>query len=247
MDVIPVLDLMKGRVVQGERGQRHRYRPIESLLVAGSEPVAVAQALHRETDCPAFYVADLDALMGVGDHRDVIGALRDQLGTDLWVDAAVDSPAAALRLLAMGATRAIVGTETLPDLAALRDIAGELPAERLLVSLDMGAEGVISRCPELSGLQPLAALETLCTAAALTSVILLFLEQVGTGAGLDIATLQAARQAFPSLTLLSGGGVRAPDDLRVLAALGIDGVLLATALHRGWITAADLREQKLRG
>jgi uncharacterized protein related to proFAR isomerase len=35
--------------------------------------------------------------------------------------------------------------------------------------------------------------------------------------------------------------VRDPEDLRRLAAAGADGVLLATALHRGWITAADVR------
>ncbi len=39
------------------------------------------------------------------------------------------------------------------------------------------------------------------------------------------------RQAIPDVTLLVGGGIRGVDDLRDLAAVGCDGVLVATALH----------------
>ena len=35
--------------------------------------------------------------------------------------------------------------------------------------------------------------------------------------------------------------MRTPENLQTLAAAGADGVLLATALHRGWITAVDIR------
>jgi phosphoribosylformimino-5-aminoimidazole carboxamide ribotide isomerase len=59
--------------------------------------------------------------------------------------------------------------------------------------------------------------------------------------------LQAARAAFPRLRLIAGGGVRDPEDLRRLAAAGADGVLLATALHRGWIAAPDIRAVRSGG
>ena len=80
-----------------------------------------------------------------------------------------------------------------------------------------------------------------------TEVILLALRQVGTGAGPDLETLRAARTAFPGLRLIAGGGVRTAEDLRALAEAGADGVLLATALHRGWITAADIRAARPDG
>ena len=103
----------------------------------------------------------------------------------------------------------------------------------------MGDHGVLSRCPSLRGRSPLAALEPIAD-EGVTDVILLALTQVGTGAGPDIATLRAARAAFPRLRLIAGGGVRDAEDLRRLAASGADGVLLATALHRRWITAAEI-------
>jgi len=80
-----------------------------------------------------------------------------------------------------------------------------------------------------------------------TEVILLALTQVGTGAGPDFGTLRAARAACPGVRLIAGGGVRTPEDLRALAEAGADGVLLATALHRRWITGADIRALRAGG
>jgi len=240
MDVIPVLDLMGGQVVQGLRGERQHYRAVRSGLVAGSDPPAIARALCRECGGATLYIADLDAIAGTGDHLGVIRELRERLGSEPWVDAGASDAEAAARLLEAGAARVIVGTETLPDLGALRAIRDALPADQLLVSIDVGAHGVLSRCPALAGLPPLAALELLADEGA-TEVILLALLQVGTGAGPDLETLRAARAAFPHVRLIAGGGVRTRDDLWALAEAGADGVLLATALHRGWITAADIR------
>ncbi len=232
---------MKGHVVHGLQGNRERYRHIESVLTPSSTPLAVAQALQKETGCSAFYIADLDAIQGTGHHDEVIRTLTDRLGVDLWVDAAITDPASASRTIGAGATRAIVGSETLPSLEALREIRDTLLPGQLLLSVDVGVDGVLSRCPALRGSTPAAALELL-SGEGLSQVILLTLDQVGTGRGPDWSVLEAARNGFPHLSLIAGGGVRTPKDIRRLAELGVDGALVATSLHRGWITGADLRE-----
>ena len=230
--------------MQGLRGERQHYRAVRSGLVAGSDPVDVARALCHECHGKAVYVADLDALEGRGDQREVIGELRDGLGAEPWVDAGVSDPEAASRLLAAGAARVIVGTETLTDIGSLRAIRTGLPPARMLVSVDVGDAGVLSRCSALSGQPPLAAIELLA-GEGVTEVILLALRQVGTGEGPDLEMLRAVRAAFPELRLIVGGGVRTAEDLLALAEAGADGVLLATALHRGWITAAHIRAAQL--
>jgi len=242
MDIIPVLDVMNGRVVQGERGDRHRYRPIESVLVRGSEPLSVASALIRETHCRALYLADLDAIEGTGDNHAVIRDLRRHVDVWLWVDAAVTDLGAANRLLHLGATRVVVGTETLRRLSDLRHMVRVLSVPQLLVSLDVGAHGVLSACAELRGRAPLQALAALHR-EGVTQVLLLTLDRVGTGAGPALAELRAAKAAFPDIAFVAGGGVRTSGDLSALELLGVEGVLVATALHRGWIRAAELRGQ----
>jgi phosphoribosylformimino-5-aminoimidazole carboxamide ribotide isomerase len=241
MDVIPVLDLMAGLVVHGVQGDRGRYRPIESVLTPSSAPLAVARALREETGAASFYIADLDAIQGTGDHRAVIRTLADDVGLDLWVDAAISDAPSALAIIEAGAGRAIVGSETLPSLGALREIRDTLPPGRLLFSVDIGANGVISRSPALGGATPSAALETVA-AEGMSSAILLTLDQVGTGNGPAWSTLETARAAFPQIRMIAGGGVRTPDDLARLADMGIEGALVATSLHRGWITGAHVRD-----
>ena len=49
------------------------------------------------------------------------------------------------------------------------------------------------------------------------------------------------RAAFPRTTMITGGGVRDLDDLRRLAESGIDGVLIASALHDGSLTPQQLQ------
>ena len=227
-------------MVQGLRGERQHYRAVRSALVAGSDPVAIARALSRECEGKAVYVADLDALEGRGDHRKVIRELRDDLGAEPWVDAGVSDSQGASRLLKAGAARVIVGTETLTDIGSLRAIHKTVSPAQLLVSVDVVDAGVLSRCSTLSGQPPVAVIELLAQ-EGVTEVILLALHQVGTGAGPDLKALRAVRDAFPYLRVIAGGGVRTAEDLRALAESGADGVLLATALHRGWITAAHIR------
>ena len=193
-----------------------------------------------------MYVADLDAIAGRGDHLGTVGELADGLGAEPWVDAGVSDEDAAARLLGAGAARVIIGTETLSEISALRALLDAFSAGQLIVSLDMGERGVLSRCSTLTGRAPMEALELLA-AEGVGDVILLALASVGTGAGPDVGTLRDARAAFPQLGLIAGGGVRDAEDLRVLAAAGADGVLLATALHRGWIDAADIHAVRSDG
>ena len=188
-----------------------------------------------------MYVADLDALEGRDDQRGVIRQLRDDLGVEPWVDAGVADPGAASRLLEAGAARVIVGTETLTDIGSLRAIR-----KTLSIGADAGQRRRRRRRrPQqmLRAFRPAAVgRDRVCSPDEdVTEVILLALRHVGTGAGPDLETLRAVHDAFPGLRLIAGGGVRTAEDLRALAESGADGVLLATALHRGWITAADIR------
>jgi phosphoribosylformimino-5-aminoimidazole carboxamide ribotide isomerase len=47
---------------------------------------------------------------------------------------------------------------------------------------------------------------------------------------------ETVRNAFPDLELLTGGGVRDWDDVKRLEDAGVDGVLVASALHDGTLS-----------
>jgi phosphoribosylformimino-5-aminoimidazole carboxamide ribotide isomerase len=236
--VIGVMDLQGGRVVHAVRGERERYRPLRSRLHAGADPVGVARALRDRLGLEELYVADLDAIAGREGHAELVAALARE--ARVLLDAGASEPERVAALLALGVDGVVVGTETLPGVAALRRLCAALPAARLVLSLDLRAGRLLSPAAALAGRSATQALEALAP-AGLREVIVLDLARVGSGEGPDLELVAAVRERAPGLDVLAGGGVRHAADLRALEAAGAAGALVATALHDGAIGAADLR------
>ena len=116
MRVVPVLDLMGGRVVRGVAGRRAEYRPVVSRLTASPEPLAVARAFRQEFGLTELYVADLDAVAG-GEPAFALYDLWAADGFQLWIDAGVRGMERARRVAEAGAEAVVVGLETVsgPD------------------------------------------------------------------------------------------------------------------------------------
>ncbi|ADE16892.1 histidine biosynthesis protein [Nitrosococcus halophilus Nc 4] len=231
MKLLPVLDLLGGVVVHASGGQRDSYRPLVSPLAPDSSPLGVVAGLLQLYPFPHLYIADLDAIMGQGDNSAAIGSIAENYpGLALWVDAGMVSPSAIVQWLALGVARPVVGTETLPTLESWQVLQTSPWAERLVLSLDhrrgefLGPVG-LDQQPELWP----------------ETVIAMSLDQVGRGEGPDWALLERLKQERPQRgELLAAGGVRGLEDLRRLAAGGVQGVLLASALYEGSLKAADI-------
>lgn len=227
VELIPVIDLMGGAVVHARRGAREAYRPIETPLSASAAPLDVADGLLSLGAFRTLYIADLDAIAGKGGHDAVLGRLAARhpaLG--LWVDAGEATPAALSRRVANGPGRPVVGSESL---AGLVEAEAALASGAGLLSLDYGPEG--PRGPA-----------ELHTDADLwpQAVIVMTLARVGAGQGPDIERLSGVLARAQGRRVYAAGGVRDVGDLHRLAALGVAGVLLASALHDGRLSRADI-------
>ena len=220
-------------------GRREAYAPVRSQLVDGgaaSDPVVLARAYRDVLGCDEWYVADLDALAGGPVQRALLGALVGLRGR-LLVDAAVKTPDRARELVADGATRVVVGLETLPSFDTITLVVRAVGPKRVAFSLDLRDGAPLAEAP-LSG-TPLELARAAVTAGA-GAIIVLDLARVGSGRGVDSGLLEALRHAFPQVELLAGGGIGAPRDLERLADAGLDGALVATALHDGGIERDDI-------
>ena len=241
--MIPVLDVRGGLAVLARGGRREAYAPVRSLLVTGGavgDPITLARAYHEILGCDERYVADLDALAGGAVQHALLRALAGLRGR-LLVDAAVTTPERARELVAVGAARVVVGLETLPSFDALALVARAIGPKRVVFSLDLrdGVPLVEARC---SG-TPLAVARAAVTAGA-GAIIVLDLARVGSGRGVDVGLVEALRRAFPHVELLAGGGIGTARDLDRLADAGLDGALVATALHDGRITRDDVADMR---
>jgi phosphoribosylformimino-5-aminoimidazole carboxamide ribotide isomerase len=246
MQIVPVLDLAKGVAVHARAGERARYAPVASALAPGmpGDPLALARAF-RELGARACYVADLDAIQGGAPQLDLIGRLaRSADGFDgmLLVDAGTTCAGRAAALLEAGAARVVVGLETLRSFGDLAAIVSAVGAPRVVFSLDLRLGAPLAHPSLLDAAGPVdaVALAEQAAAAGASAIIVLDLARVGTGVGIDHGLLAALRRRLPRTELLAGGGVLERRDLERLDDVGCDGVLLASALHAGRITAHDL-------
>src|SRR5258708_2730767 len=135
MRLIPVLDLKNEQVVRGVGGRRDEYRPIVSCLTPSSRPIDVARALVENFRPNELYVADLDAIAGAAPDWDSLAELRG-LGVDLWVDAGIRDPLAALQLAKAGIAGVVLGLESINGPEVLAETLRRLGPERTIFSLD---------------------------------------------------------------------------------------------------------------
>jgi phosphoribosylformimino-5-aminoimidazole carboxamide ribotide isomerase len=232
MRVWPVLDLLRGVVVRGVAGRRETYRPIQSRLCDSAAPLAIAQALRDHFGLDRLYVADLDGIVH-GRGNDGIWRDLSDAGFELMVDAGSANVVGAEHVLRTGARRAIVGLESCPAPADLREILRGVGADRVVFSLDLkdGRPLATENWPRTSSEIAEEAL-----AAGVQAVIVLDLAAVGTGRG--VPTLDLCRDLvsrYPGVEWITGGGVNALEDLDTLAGSGVSGALVASALHDGRI------------
>jgi HisA/HisF family protein len=226
--IIPALDLKDGLVVHAIGGARAAYRPIETPLGSASDPIAIARALLAITGSPALYIADLDAIEGVGNHfelcRDLASALPRH---DLWIDAGFSNVTDCAFWLPLGATL-VIGSESLSSAEDWQELRASF-GESLALSLDFAAEG--QRGPQ-----------ALFSEAAHwpKRIIAMSLDRVGTGNGPDVERVKGVAERAGSCGVYASGGVRNIEDLDAVAGAGVHGALLATALHRGAITQNEI-------
>ena len=250
MRIIPVIDLRAGRAVRGRAGTRQHYRPVRSLLgldpsgsrcaVDLSAPRDLFEVYLRLLRPRVLYVADLDRIGGGGDNDDVVSglALRAPGVSILW-DGGLAGPTNGAARRPVANLVPIAGTETLAEATALAPSPASGPP---FLSLDLSDEGVVARSASIAALGETGVLRA-AARHGVRRVLLLFLGRVGTARGLEIPRLERLREAAGDLEVYVGGGIAGLGELRMLRRLGFAGALLATALHDGRISPADLEAE----
>jgi phosphoribosylformimino-5-aminoimidazole carboxamide ribotide isomerase len=231
LTIVPVIDLMGGKVVHAREGRREEYRPLRSKLCKGAEPEAVVAGLLGLHPFGLMYVADLDAIQGRGDHLASLRRLRRRFpGVELWVDAGIaDGRALDLWMRARLGTP-VIGSESLAD-PELIQLARERCPEAVL-SLDFAGE-------RFRGPAALLADPGLYWPR---HILAMNLWRVGSDAGPDFDLIARLRARAPDRAVYAAGGVRCAADLQALAAAGAAGALIASAFHDGRLGPAQLGE-----
>lgn len=237
MEIVPVLDLLGGQAVHAIGGDRASYRVVQSRLGHGSAPVALAGRMVVTIASRSLYVADLGAITGGRRHEDLILELKANGSPHLYWDAGLVKSVERDRLPTGPDFVPIWASET----ADARDLAENPPNGACAFSVDLSG-GVILGDWLAWGIRDardapgLAAAGVRLTGA--TTVIVLDLRGVGVRGGpIGAELIERVRARLPAGVRLGvGGGIRNDGDLTRLDAIGVDFVLVATAIHDGTLT-----------
>jgi len=233
MRIIPVLDLMGGRVVHGIGGMRSNYRPIASEVTDSVQPDKVAKDLMMKFGFSEVYIADLDSIQGVGNHGEEIGAIL-QLGYTVYLDPGIRN-SGDLHEKAGEGVRVIVGTETLESLQELRFICDRHP--HVVTSLDYKG-GLLAADGSLGALDTGDLVKRVCE-KGISELIYLDIKKVGSSSGTTSARMVTVIENS-TVPVLVGGGIRNSGDIEHLSGLGVEGVLVATCIHSGALSVEDV-------
>jgi phosphoribosylformimino-5-aminoimidazole carboxamide ribotide isomerase len=218
---------------------------LSTPLIQSSEPLRVVQWLRENFDIRSLYAADLDAIAGRSANRPAIESML-RAEVDIWLDPGVaDADQAAswsqLAVDAKDLDQIIVGLESVRRMASLPAIVQAIGETRAVFSLDLCGGRTRVADPQWAEADPTQIVEA-AIRAGFRKLIVLDLAGVGASSGIaGLSLCRAIRRAHPAIELITGGGVRDANDLRLLADAGCDATLIATALYYGTVTRQDIQ------
>ena len=226
--IIPCIDLMDGKVVQLVQGR-------EKALEADA-PLAM---LDRFKAFSEIQVIDLDAAMGRGSNDELVRLVA--ANAVVRAGGGVRSIERAQTLVNQGAHRVIVGTAAFHTNGVnedfLRQVAGAIGAERLIVALDSKDGRIVVKgwreSTQLTAEEVLGQLEPYCSGFLCT-----YVDKEGMMQGTDLAWFRRLRAATRR-EITAAGGITTLDEVRQLLAMNVHAAL-GMAIYTGRLSLAEL-------
>lgn len=214
MNVIPVVDLKDGLVVHAKRGLRACYQPLQP----DADVFVVIDKLLALYEFKTLYIADLNCIMNQGNNFLLINSIIEQYPKIMfWIDCGQIMPFNYSNYLP------VLGSEWC-SIELLKN------TKNFILSLDFSANNEALGDADLFNHNHLWSKQ----------VIIMTLARVGSDLGVDIDKLKNYCNTYPTTEFVAAGGVRDLNDLQLLNALGINDVLIASALHAGTINKTDI-------
>ncbi len=230
MQVIPAIDLRRGRCVRLRQGDYGRE------TVFGEDPAAMAARWESE-GASRIHLVDLDgAKAGRPVNVEAVRAILGRVRIPCQLGGGVRDEATILAWFESGLDRVIVGTQALRDPAWFRSMAERHPG-RLILGLD-AKDGRVAT----AGWLDVSSVEAATLAhqfddLPLAGVIYTDIARDGMLEGPNLETTEAlARQLRAPVT--ASGGVGRLEDLEALARLPVAACIVGRALYDGRFTLA---------
>ncbi len=231
MQLIPAIDLMKGKIVRLTRGEARTAKTYEKQF---GTPLEAAKR-WRDEGASKLHIIDLDAAFAIGNNHSAIAKIAKNVKLPIQVGGGIRNYETAEKLFQTGITQVILGALAFSDPKAISKIQKQFGAESAIVALD-NKEGQIM----VEGWKTATAMtvdESLekYTAIGVRRFLITSIAQDGMLNGPDLQTLSAAT-LYPNAKIIAAGGIGTIGDLAALKEIGVEGAVIGKALYEGKFT-----------
>jgi phosphoribosylformimino-5-aminoimidazole carboxamide ribotide isomerase len=233
-DLYPAVDMLGGKAVRLTQGDYSRKTEYES------DPLEAARR-WVEGGARWLHLVDLD---GAREGQPVnLAQLQRivELGVPVQYGGGLRSAPEVETALSRGAARIVLGTAAFVNERLLTDMLAE-HGERIAVGLDVRRGRVaIHGWQQQVELSPTAAVQRLVDRGVRT-IIYTKIDWDGMMHGADLEVARDLLQAANGTRLIYSGGIASLEDLRALATLDLEGVIVGKALYEGRFTVGEALE-----
>lgn len=227
MEVIPAVDLMKGKVVRLKRGDPNTS---VNYNIFG-DPIQTAKKWERE-GAETIHVIDLDAATGRGDNLSVITAMIQSVKVHIQVGGGIRSIEKAELILRKGAERVILATLAFKRIEELHELLKKYSGERIMVALDyLNNQIMINGWTSTTEFTLDKAIQRYLS-LGVRLYLLTSISKDGLLTGPDYVTLRNMVRKTKA-EIFAAGGISSLEDLARLKQIGVRGAIVGKALYEG--------------
>jgi phosphoribosylformimino-5-aminoimidazole carboxamide ribotide isomerase len=231
MYIIPAIDLLKGKCVRLIQGEYHRQ------ITYQDDPVKQAREFSS-AGAEWLHIVDLDgAKLGRPINTDTISAIAALGKFKIEVGGGIRGEASIKQLLEIGTERVIIGTKAVNDFEWFSEMAEKFSG-KMVLGLDARGSKVATHGWTQDSPRQLLEFAAEAAKLPLAAIIYTDITKDGMMTGPNLERTKALVQAVQT-PVIASGGVKEIADIKKLAQLEVEAVIVGRSLYEGTLNLTD--------
>jgi HisA/HisF family protein len=219
IQIIPAIEIKDGKTIEAVKWHKGDYKEVEIEVGHSSNPLDTVRA-YAEIGFSEVYISDLNGILEDNPDYELLKQISFKLDVKIMADIGVWTPEDVLRLSKI---KPVISSETFTSLNFL-----EFPNEFVL-AIDMRDDVFLSgmniKLPEF--------LDIILGSSKIREVLILDLSRSEASGGPNTKLCSYILDELPGVTTIYGGGVNSMADVKKLYDLGVNKVIVESALSSG--------------